>query len=79
MSFVFLHHPVVLVLFVLTLLAVLPAARWKRTILAGGGCVLSTVALVLAALTCAVPYEELLLLLLVPLLLFWVLAKEGRS
>ena len=79
MSFVFSHHPAVVVLFVLALLSVIPAARWGRAALAGVGCVVSTVALVLAALACAVPYEELLLLLLAPLLLFWVLAKEGKS
>ena len=79
MSFVFIHHPVVIVLFALTFLSTIPAARSRRAAIWGGLCVVCTVALALAALARAVPYEEILLLLLAPLLLFWFLAKEGKT
>ena len=80
MSFVFWQHPPVIALFLLAAISVVPAARLRRAgPLAGALCVACTVAMLLAALACAVPYEEILLLLLAELLLFFALAKEGKA
>ena len=79
MSFVFWQHPPVVVLFLLAAVSAVPAARLRRAgPLPGALCVVCTVAMLAAALACAVPYEEILLLLLAELLLFFVLAKEGK-
>ena len=80
MSLIFWQHPPVIVLFLLTAVFAVPAARLRRAVpLAGALCVVCTAAMLLAALACAVPYEEILLLLLAVLLLFFVLAKEGNT
>ena len=80
MSFVFWQHPPVIALFLLAAVSAVPAARLRRAVsLSGALCVVSTVAMLLAALACAVPYEEILLLLLVVLLLFFVLTREGKA
>lgn len=79
MSFVFWQHPLVIVLFLLAAVSTVPAARPRRVVpLPGALCVICTVAMLLTALVCAIPYEEILFLLLVVLLLFFVLAKEGK-
>ena len=80
MSFVFWQHPLVVALFLLAAVSAVPAARLRRAVLLPGAlCVACTAAMLLAALACAVPYEEILLLLLAVLLLFSVLAGEGRA
>ena len=80
MSFVFWQHPPVIVLFLLAAVSAIPAARPRRAVpLPGALCVVCTAAMLLAALVCAVPYEEILPLLLAVLLLFFVLAREGKS
>ena len=67
MTFVFLQYPLIPALLTLSLLLSLLAARLRR----GGrvawiGAVGCVTALVLSALACSVPYEEILLLLLLP-------------
>ena len=80
MSFVFLQHPPVIALSLLAAVSAVPAARLRRAIpLSGALCAVCTVAMLLAALVCAVPYEEILLLLLAVLLLFSVLSREGKA
>ena len=80
MSFVFLQYPLVIVLFLLAVVSAVPAARLRRAVpLPGALCAVCTVAMLLAALACSVPYEEILLLLLSELLLFFALAREGNA
>ena len=80
MSFVFWQHPPVIALFLVAVISAVPAARLRRAVpLLGALCVVCTAAMLLAALACAVPYEEILLLLLAELLLFSVLAREGKA
>ena len=69
MTFVFLQYPIVPVLLVLSLVLTALAGLLNR-----GGCAaavlaaLSASAMVVAALACSVPYEEILFLLLLPAL-----------
>ena len=80
MSFVFWQHPPVVLLFLLTVISAVFAARLRRAVpLPGALCVVCTVAMLLTALACSVPYEEILLLLSAELLLFFALAREGRA
>ena len=80
MSFVFWQHPPVTVLFLLAAVSAVPAARLRRAVpFPGALCVVCTAAMLLTALACVVPYEEILLLLLAVLLLFFVLAGEGKA
>ena len=80
MSFVFWQHPPVIALFLLAAVSAVPAARLRRSIpFPGALCVVCTAAMLLTALACAVPYEEILFLLLTELLLYFALAKEGKA
>ena len=80
MSFIFWQNPPVTALFVLTAVSAAAAARVRRYAGAAQGfCVLSVTAMLLASLVCAVPYEEILLLLLVILLEFFALTKGGSA
>ena len=64
MSFVFWQHLPVTALFLLAVVSVVLAARLRRAVpLAGALCVVCTAAMLVAALACAVPYEEILRLL----------------
>lgn len=76
MNLVFWRHLPVLLLLVPALISAVRIAR-RPTALRWGLCVGCTTALVLGALACQVPYEEVLLLLLGELLLFWAVAKGG--
>lgn len=80
MSMVFLQHPLVIALSVLAFLSALFAARVRRAAaLSAGLCVVCTVAMVLSALACAVPYGDILLLLLTELLLFSIVSRERKT
>lgn len=68
MTFVFLQYPLIPALLVLSLVLTTLAGLLRR-----GGCAavlaaLSASAMVIAALACSVPYEEILFLLLLPAL-----------
>ena len=81
MTFVFLQYPLIPALLVLSLILTALAGLLRR-----GGCAaavlaaLSASAMVVAALACSVPYEEILLLLLLPALAcFIAVIKEERK
>ena len=80
MTFVFLQYPIVPVLLVLSLVLTALAGLLNR-----GGCAaavlaaLSTSAMVVAALACSVPYEEILLLLLLPALTCFLTVVRGEK
>ena len=79
MSFVFLAHPWVPLLFLLAAACAVLTARLRRgTLIFAVACILCTVAGILSALAAAVPYTEILLLLCV-LLLFFVFGREGTT
>lgn len=80
MTFVFLQYPIVPVLLVLSLVLTALAGLLNR-----GGCAaavlaaLSASAMVVAALACSVPYEEILLLLLLPALTGFLTVVRGEK
>ena len=80
MTFVFLQYPLIPVLLVLSLVLTALAGLLRR-----GGCAaavlaaLSASAMVIVALACSVPYEEILLLLLLPALTSFLTVVRGEK
>lgn len=80
MIFVFLQYPIIPALLVLSLVLTALAGLLNR-----GGCAaavlaaLSASAMVVAALACSVPYEEILLLLLLPALTGFLTVVRGEK
>lgn len=80
MTFVFLQYPLIPALLVLSLALIALAGLLRR----GGGAAavlaaLSVSAMAITALACSAPYEEILLLLLLPALLCFLIAGRGTK
>ena len=80
MTFVFLQYPLIPALLVSSLALIALAGLLRR----GGGAAavlaaLSASAMVVAALACSVPYEEILLLLILPALTCFLTVVRGEK
>ena len=79
MTFVFLQYPLIPAMLVLSLVltalaGLLRRGGWAAAVLS----VLSASAMVIAALACSAPYEEILLLLLLPALTCFLAVVRGE-
>lgn len=79
MTFVFLQYPIIPVLLVLSLVLTALAGLLRRGGWAAVLAVLSASAMVVAALACSVPYEEILFLLLLPALICFLTVIRGEK
>ena len=80
MTFVFLQYPLIPSLLILSLVltalaGLLRRGSWAAAVLAA----LSASAMVIVALACSVPYEEILLLLLLPALTCFLTVVRGEK
>ena len=79
MTFVFLQYPLIPALLVLSLILTVLAGLLRRAGCAAVLAALSASAMVVAALACLVPYEEILLLLLLPALTCFLTVVRGEK